>query len=217
MRARSSAATSAALCRPGELPDVAVLEIFGEDPDGEPLGAARGMGRGWPRADRPGAAGPRRSLRSGARRAHPRAHQSRSQTGRCLLKRGSSSGWARVPIARLAWSQSEPGQLARVEPVDRKSRTPSRWIRAASPDLKDGDLVTVEPMAGRGFAGPRARIVERLGSIREPRSISLIAIHAHGIPDRFPTRSNRRGRTRQSVGDRGPQGFAEIPARDDRS
>ncbi len=33
---------------------------------------------------------------------------------------------------------------------------------------------------------PKARIVARLGDPTEPRAVSLIAIHQHGIPDHFP-------------------------------
>src|SRR5262249_33856848 len=32
----------------------------------------------------------------------------------------------------------------------------------------------------------RGRISERLGSLDDPRTISLIAVHAHGIPTEFP-------------------------------
>ena len=49
--------------------------------------------------------------------------------------------------------------------------------------------------AGRGrgarrraarYGLPKARIVARLGDPSAPRSVSLIAIHEHGIPDEFP-------------------------------
>ena len=36
------------------------------------------------------------------------------------------------------------------------------------------------------FAAPRARIVESLGNPDDERKISLIAVHAYGIPDEFP-------------------------------
>src|SRR5437762_3488904 len=81
---------------------------------------------------------------------------------------------------------SRPGQLPHVEPVDRKSRHAFTVDPSAVAGMKDGELVTVEPVAGRGVSGPRARIVDHYGSINEPRSISLIAIHAHGIPTDFP-------------------------------
>ena len=43
-----------------------------------------------------------------------------------------------------------------------------------------------EPLSGRASGLPRARVIERLGSMSEPKAVSLIAIHAHGIPTEFP-------------------------------
>ncbi len=50
----------------------------------------------------------------------------------------------------------------------------------------DGDLVRFELVRGGRFATPRAEIVESLGNPDDQRQISLIAIHAHGIPEDFP-------------------------------
>ena len=54
---------------------------------------------------------------------------------------------------------------------------------------KHGDLVMAEPLPFRtrkALGLPRAKITEILGSLKEPRSISLIAIHNHDIPFEFP-------------------------------
>jgi hypothetical protein len=40
-------------------------------------------------------------------------------------------------------------------------------------------------MKSRAYGLPQGRVRERLGSIKSERAISLIAIHAHGIPNRF--------------------------------
>lgn len=75
----------------------------------------------------------------------------------------------------------------RVIPVDKKSDR--EW--AIGPDdaqgAKDGELVTVTRLDRRrgGMGLPRARVVDRLGDPMAPKSISLIAIHQHGIPDIF--------------------------------
>ena len=170
--------------RPGELPDMAVLEICGEDPDGEPL--ARPLeweGTGpvplvlvVPGRDEMSAPG--RGERILARISRNRTDQTYEAR---IIKRLGASAHRALGVVKI-----QPGQLARVEPVDRKSRHAFTLEAGSIAGVKDGDLVTVEPMAGRGIAGPRARIVERFGSIREARSISLIAIHAHGIPTDFP-------------------------------
>ncbi len=55
--------------------------------------------------------------------------------------------------------------------------------------LSEGDLVVISPLPPGGPYGRNknpARIVERLGDKDDPRLISLIAIHSHGIPTDFP-------------------------------
>ena len=69
----------------------------------------------------------------------------------------------------------------RLVPVDKRARTDLSVSDAG--DAKVGDLVLAEPH-GRP---PRqsARVIEILGDPFAPRSFSLIAIHAKGIPHRF--------------------------------
>ena len=59
--------------------------------------------------------------------------------------------------------------------------------------VKPGEIVVAE-RSGQARLGPtRRRIVERLGREDDARAISLICIHAHGIPDRFPARGGCAG------------------------
>ncbi|HEX5959424.1 MAG TPA: ribonuclease R, partial [Hyphomicrobiaceae bacterium] len=52
---------------------------------------------------------------------------------------------------------------------------------------KDGDLVRFDlARQGSRYGVPQARVVETLGNPKDQRKISLIAVHAHGIPDEFP-------------------------------
>lgn len=76
----------------------------------------------------------------------------------------------------------------RIHPIDKKNRD-EYWVD--QDDVRgaiDGELVTAEPvMRRRRDMGPkRARIRERLGDVSNARSISMIAIHAHDIPNEFP-------------------------------
>lgn len=73
-----------------------------------------------------------------------------------------------------------------IEPVDRKQLR-SWSIRSGDEgDAKDGDLVRFD-LAKKGRMNvPQARIVESIGNPDDQRQISLIAVHAHGIPDDFP-------------------------------
>ena len=69
----------------------------------------------------------------------------------------------------------------RLVPVDKRSRID---FRVTDPgDAAVGDLVLAEP-AGRG-PHLTARVIEVLGDPFAPRSFSLIAIHAKGLPCRF--------------------------------
>ncbi len=53
-------------------------------------------------------------------------------------------------------------------------------------DAKDGDLVEVEVARLRSFGLPRAKVLSVVGSVASEKAISMIAIHAHGIPYIFP-------------------------------
>jgi ribonuclease R len=74
----------------------------------------------------------------------------------------------------------------RLEPTDRKLRTEFRIAGADTGGAADGEIVLVEVLNGRRLGLPQARVVERVGDSADPRSFSLIAIHAHGIPTAFP-------------------------------
>ena len=51
---------------------------------------------------------------------------------------------------------------------------------------QEGDLVSVTVMRSGGYGLPRARVSEVIGSMKGEKAVSLIAIHAHGIPNVFP-------------------------------
>ena len=74
----------------------------------------------------------------------------------------------------------------RLEPVDKKMLGKELAIPAgASADAQDGDLVAVETSRAPRLGLPTGRVVERLGSLKSGRAVSIIAIHAHGIPSVF--------------------------------
>jgi len=97
-------------------------------------------------------------------------------------------GWIAHPMKKLARGEElvlgvirEEGSALWLQPVDRREKRslPVSDAGGAQP----GDLVLAEK-AGRP---PRitARVTDRLGDPFAPRSFSLIAIHKHGIPDKF--------------------------------
>ncbi|WP_308917762.1 ribonuclease R [Jannaschia sp. LMIT008] len=79
---------------------------------------------------------------------------------------------------------SEGGRLIPVgKGDDREWRIPA----GATEDARDGELVEAEQTGGKGRMGlPQARIVARLGDPTAAKSVSLIAIHEHGLRDTFP-------------------------------
>jgi len=80
-----------------------------------------------------------------------------------------------------------PGGGGRLVPIDKKQLGRELSIAAnAAAGAVDGDLVAVE-VARHGRLGlPGGTVVERLGSLKTERAVSLIAIHAHDIPCVFP-------------------------------
>ena len=82
--------------------------------------------------------------------------------------------------------RSGPGETLRVIPTDKKARNEYELAPSDAGGGVPGELVAVE-LSGdprRGIA--RARVTERFGSVTDQRNIALIAIHQHGIPDKFP-------------------------------
>jgi ribonuclease R len=98
-----------------------------------------------------------------------------------IIKRLGTSAHKAVGVFRKL------GRAGRVEPVDRKARQTFMIAEGDTANALDGELVVVEPLAGRALGQPKARVREKLGRMSEPRAISLIAVHAHGIPDDFPS------------------------------
>ncbi|CAN5269132.1 ribonuclease R [soil metagenome] len=80
-----------------------------------------------------------------------------------------------------------PNGDGRMIPVDKKQAGRELSIVSAhSGGAQDGDLVSVELMRSRGFGLPSGKVKERLGSLKTEKAVSLIAIHAHEIPQEFP-------------------------------
>ena len=81
--------------------------------------------------------------------------------------------------------QSHEG--GRILPIDKGAAKEWEVPAGAAGGAKDGELVEAELTGTKARMGlPRAQIVTRLGDPTAPKAVSLIAIHQHGIPDRFP-------------------------------
>ena len=73
-----------------------------------------------------------------------------------------------------------------IAPVDRKELRDWPVQPGDEGEAKDGDLVRFDLPRAHRYGVPQARVIEALGNPKDQRRISLIAVHAHGIPDDFP-------------------------------
>ncbi len=80
-----------------------------------------------------------------------------------------------------------PNGDGRMIPVDKKQAGRELAIASANAGgAQDGDLISVELIRSRGYGLPSGKVKERLGSLKTEKAVSLIAIHAHEIPQEFP-------------------------------
>ncbi len=169
---------------PNRLPPVSVLQVQAPDADGDMMAAAlewHGDGDA-PRvlivakpSDPALGAGDRILARLTAVKGEDYQYEAR------LIRR---IGTNPIRILGVFHMGSEGG---RITPVDKGSDKEWRVHAKDVNNAKKGELVEAELAGPRGRMGlPRARIVARLGDPTQPKAVSLIAIHQHGIPDHFP-------------------------------
>jgi ribonuclease R len=181
------------LHHPGTLPNVVLSDITARDADGELIA----LPTEWDETEQ----GPAPKIRVRIpRRARP---SEIAGVGDRALLRVEETGEKGDPIRHsgrviklidrarqrvLGIFRAAPGGGGRLAPIDKKQAGQELSIApGAAADARDGDLVAVEVAARRsGYGLANARVTERLGSFNTERAISLIAIHAHGIPHVFP-------------------------------
>jgi ribonuclease R len=110
------------------------------------------------------------------------------------------------------------GGGGRLAPIDKKQLGRELAIPpGATLEAQDGDLVAVEvSRGGRGARGARlglpiARVSERLGSLASEKAVSLIAIHAHGIPHEFGRAALREAESARPTGLAGREDWRDVP------
>lgn len=171
------------LAEPGALPEMAVLIVTGTDADGEVL--ARPLN--WPTEQKPP-----HIVMAPDRSGVPALGRDDRVLAR-LRKVGADSYEARAvrflgnrPQRVLGvFEEAGWGGRGRIVPTDKRARQEYQVDPDDRGEAVAGDLVWVEPLGGTGRA-TRARVLERLGSMKEPRTVSLIAIAAKDIPFEFP-------------------------------
>jgi len=166
----------------GDLPDVALLEISGIDSDGELLGRPLN----WESNDEPPTihiAPPKegKALGIGARVLARLEKRGESYDASIIRRIEDAAG-----PERLLGVLRETPEGFRVIPVERKARGEYVLDKRDANGAVNNELVLCEPIGRKAAGFPRVKVVERIGSMDSPRTISLIAIHAHGIPTVFP-------------------------------
>ena len=168
---------------PSALPEVTVLEISGIDTDGEVLACPLS----W---DGEGVA-PRIEMQP-EKRGQPALGVGERVLAR--LQRLSDGLYQARTIRRLH-KESAPARIVgiydgtaeggRISPTDRRDKDEYLVRGGDSGGADSGELVLAEVLPSTRLGLKPARVVERLGSVADPRAISLIAIKANDLPTVF--------------------------------
>ena len=199
--------TKRGLTKAGELPEIAVLEITGTDSDGELL--ARPLN--WESNTEPPTihvAPPKEGTALGPGARILARLEKRGQGYEAAIVRRLEN---EVGPERILGVLRENSAGFRVMPVDRKTRGEYALDKNDAAGAKNNELVLCEPIGRKAAGFPRVRVVERIGSMDSPRTISLIAIHAHGIPTVFPQSVLDEARAAKPVDPHGRTDLRAIP------
>jgi ribonuclease R len=108
--------------------------------------------------------------------------------------------------------RSLPAGGGRLIPVDKKQAGRELNIaKADSGGAEDGDLVSVDLVRSRGFGLASGKVKERLGSLASEKAVSLIAIHAHEIPQAFSPAALREAEEAKPATLAGREDWRDVP------
>jgi ribonuclease R len=108
--------------------------------------------------------------------------------------------------------RSLPQGGGRLVPVDKKQA--GRELNIAKSDslgAEDGDLVSVDLVRSRGYGLASGKVKERLGSLATEKAVSLIAIHAHDIPQAFSPSALRDAEAAKPATLEGREDWRDVP------
>jgi ribonuclease R len=191
----------------GELPDSLLIEITGTDDDGELL--AKPLN--WESNESPpliyvlppkegSAPGPGDRLLAHLQK-HGEAYEAR------IVRRLEPE----VSTRLIGVLRESPASGWRLVPINKKERTEYALDKADLGGAKHNELVAAEPQPGRIAGFSKVKVVERIGSMDSPKTISLIAIHDHGIPTEFPKSVIEEAKAAQPVDPRGRTDLRATP------
>ncbi len=189
------------------LPKVAVVEVTGTDADGEVMArpvAWRGAGeppRIYMAADRRGrpALGPGDRVLARLRRIDDTVYEART-----IRQIGPAP-------ARVLGVYHPARGGGRVQPTNHRHKRELTIAPGDDGGAQPGELVLTEPLPGHRLSLRQARVVKRLGDASGPRSLSLIAIHDHGIPTEFSEAALAQAAAAQSASAAGRVDLRHLP------
>lgn len=203
------------------MPEAAVVQVTGTDPDGDPIARPVAWdGDGPPpvifmhpeQKGRPALA-PGERVVARLKRLGPGRYEGRT------LRRLTDAPARIVGVFRSAPPDvpppgdvpRRPAEAGRLIPADRRAK--AEWIIPAGETLgaEDEDVVIAEPLPLAGPGLKPARIIERLGPMGDARSVSLLAIHTHGIPDAFSAEALAEAERARGVPAEGREDLREVP------
>jgi len=166
------------------LPEVTVVQVTGTDPSGD--GVARPAG--WDAAN----GTPPQIFMHPEPKGHPAL-----APGERVLARLKPIGPGRYEGRTMRRLADAPSRILgvfrrgerenRLVPTDRRAK--AEWIVPPGEDAgaAPGEIVLAEPLPHHHRLGLKpARVIQRLGNMGDARSVSLIVIHTHDIPEAFP-------------------------------
>jgi ribonuclease R len=89
------------------------------------------------------------------------------------------------PVQILGVFRADAGG-GRIIPTDRNSKAEWRVPHGEHNGAETGEIVVAIALPANGSTRTAARVIERLGRLGDARSVSLICIHMHDIPQAFP-------------------------------
>jgi ribonuclease R len=199
----------------GELPEVVLCDIAGRDADGELIAVPCEWdeeAHGEPPRIRVHVPRRSREVPGVGDRALLRTEQIKHAEDGILFQGRPIKVIDRAKHRVLGLFRRLPGGGGRLVPIDKKHTGRELGIpEGATLDAEEGDLVAVEVSRSVRLGLPTARVKERLGSLATEKAVSLIAIHAHGIPHVFPHTVLHEAEAARPAMAHGREDWREVP------
>ncbi len=193
---------------PGRLPDATIVRITGTDPDGDAVGRpVEWEGQGPP---------PLVMM-------HPEPRGTPALApGERVLAKLRPIGTGRFEGRTLKRLTDAPGRIlgvftpgthaGRIQPTDRRSKAEWTVPPGEEGGAEAGEFVLAEPLPTASTYGLKpARVTERLGRVGEAKSVSLVVLHTHDIPQVFPEEAIAEAEKARAVTVRGRTDLRDLP------